>query len=73
MYASNHANENFQYLLSSMHSATLLRYSKMDLPHLALILDTTANELRDVYYGRGFLVGKQAEELTLLFLVYFGE
>lgn len=51
----------------------LLRYSQMDLPHLASILDTTANELRDVYCGKIFLVGKPAEVLTQLFPVHFGE
>jgi len=51
----------------------LLRYSKMDIPHLAYILDTPVTKLRDVYYGKTFLAGKPAEELTQLFLVYFGE
>ena len=51
----------------------LLRYSQMDLPHLATILDTPVSVLRDVYQGKSFLTGKPAEELTQLFLVYFGE
>ena len=51
----------------------LLRYIKMDLPHLASILDTPVTKLRDVYYGKTFIAGKPAEELTQLFLVHFGE
>lgn len=51
----------------------LLKYSQMDLPHLAWILDTPESTLQDVYHGKRFLVGKPAEELTQLFLAYFGE
>ena len=51
----------------------LMRYSKMDIPHLACVLDVPADKLQDVHLGRDFLVGKPAEELTQLFLVYFGE
>lgn len=51
----------------------LLKYSNMDIPHLACILDVPANKLHDVYRGWSFLVGKQAEELTRLFLVFFSD
>lgn len=51
----------------------LMRYSKMDIPHLACILDVPADKLQNVHHGKGFLVGKPAEELTQLFLVCFGE
>ena len=51
----------------------LLKYSKMDIPHLAFIIDVPSKKLNDVYHGRDFLSGKPAEELTQLFLVWSGE
>jgi hypothetical protein len=50
----------------------LLKYSEMDIADLALALDASVNELQDILDGNYFFVDEQANDLSQLFLIFFG-
>ena len=51
----------------------LLRYSKLDLPGLAAVLNVSIDTLHDVHRGVRFLEGEAAENLARLFLIFVSE
>lgn len=50
----------------------LLKYSEMSINDLASALEVPVTRLHDIYNGRSFLIGEQADSLAQLFLVFFG-
>ncbi len=50
----------------------LLKYGELDVVNLALALDTTTNKLQDILDGDYFFIGRQADDLSHLFLIFFG-
>lgn len=51
----------------------LLKYGEQDIASLASILDATSNELQDILNGNYFFTGRQKDDLSHLFLIFFGE
>lgn len=49
----------------------LLKYGQLSLFDLASILDISASTLIEVHHGTCFLVNKQVENLTKIFLIIF--
>lgn len=62
------SKSNTQKILVDM----LLKYGELDIAGLALALDTSVNELQDILDGNHFFVGEQANDLSQLFLIFFG-
>ncbi len=50
----------------------LLKYGELDIASLALALDASINELQDILDGNYFFIGEQANDLSQLFLIFFG-
>lgn len=51
----------------------ILRYSEKDMPELANALDITVERLQNIYDGVEFLPENDADDLALLFLIFFGQ
>ena len=51
----------------------LTKYSEMDINGLASVLEVPAEMLNDICEGDSFLVGKKADCLAHLFLIFFGK
>lgn len=51
----------------------LLRYSNVDLPWLAQLLDVPVHTLRQVHRGLQVLDAQPSTELARFFLLFFGE
>ena len=50
----------------------LLKYGELDIADLALALDATISEIHDILDGNYFFIGEQANDLSQLFLIFFG-
>lgn len=50
----------------------LLKYGELDIAGLALALDASINELLGILDGNYSFVGRQADDLSQLFLIFFG-
>ena len=50
----------------------LLKYGELDIAGLALALEVSINELQAILDGNHFFVGEQANDLSQLFLIFFG-
>ena len=62
------SNGNRQKILVDM----LLKYSELDILGLALALDTSVTELENILDGNYFFIDEQANDLSHLFLIFFG-
>jgi hypothetical protein len=51
----------------------LTKYSEMDINVLASVLEVPAEILNNICEGDSFLVGKKADCLAQLFLIFFGK
>ena len=51
----------------------LTKYGEMDINGLASVLEVPVKSLNDICEGDSFLVGKQADYLAHLFLMFFGK
>ena len=51
----------------------LTKYSEMDMNRLASVLEVPVKKLNDICEGDSYLVGKQADCLAQLFLIFFGK
>ena len=51
----------------------LTKYGDMDINRLASGLEVSVERLHNICIGYGFLVGKQADTLAQLFLMFFGK
>jgi len=51
----------------------LTKYSEMDIDRLASVLEVPVRKLNDICEGDSFLVGRQADCLAHLFLIFFGK
>ena len=51
----------------------LTKYSDIDINRLASVLEVPVDRLHKICAGYGFLVGKQADTLAQLFLMFFGK
>lgn len=50
----------------------LLKYSDMDINELAFALDVSVSKILDICNESSFLMGKQADDLSQLFIIFFG-
>ena len=50
----------------------LLKYGELDIAGLALALDASISELHEILDGNYFFIGEQANDLSQLFLIFFG-
>ena len=50
----------------------LLKYGELDIAGLACALDASISELHDILDGNYFFIGEQANDLSQLFLIFFG-
>lgn len=50
----------------------LLKYGELDIACLASVLTSSINELQDIRDGKHFFTGEQANDLSYLFLSFFG-
>lgn len=51
----------------------LTKYSEMSMDSLASVLNVPVKSLYDICEGDSFLVGKKADSLAQLFLMFFGK
>jgi hypothetical protein len=51
----------------------LTKYGEMDINSLASVLEVSTEMLNDISEGDSFLVGKKADCLAQLFLIFFGK
>jgi hypothetical protein len=51
----------------------LTKYSEMDINRLASVLEVSTEMLNNICEGDSFLVGKKADCLAQLFLIFFGK
>lgn len=51
----------------------LLKYSRLDIRAIASMLDVSLNALQEVYNGENIFHEQYAENLTLLFLIFFSD
>lgn len=51
----------------------LTKYSEMNMSKLASILEVSETSLKDICDGDSFLIGKQADSLAQLFLLFLGK
>ncbi len=51
----------------------LTKHTQMDLSYLALILNSTVNQLNNIYNGNDFLDDAKALDLAHIFLIFLGQ